>query len=396
MNKKLTILEEFKNLLIPLTEEEYNNLEQSVLVEGIRDPLIVWDRVLIDGHHRYLLAQKYNLEFTVKELVFENKNAVIEWIIKNQLGRRNLNESQRALLGARLVKTTHGGDRKSKNQEANSPLDLNQTAEIVNVSARSIKSAKKVLINADTETIKAIEKGELSLHAAEKEIKDIEKQEKKELQQIKDSKYKVISIDNVYHSRFQDSDIESNSIDCIITDPPYPREFLPLWSDLSLFASRVLKPSGFCICYSGQIHLPEVINRMTEHLDYYWQCILLHTGHLAGVYPVRMNVGYKPILIFQKPPYSPQEDFIKDVIIGAGREKDDYEWQQAVNELTHLIEGFTKVGDIILDPMAGTGTVGLACYKNNRNFILIEENEDRINIIKRRLSSDLQLKRPEL
>ena len=53
--------------------------------------------------------------------------------------------------------------------------------------------------------------------------------------------------------------IKNNTVDCIITDPPYPKEFLYCWEDLSEIAARVLKPSGFCVAYSGKLHLPEVI-----------------------------------------------------------------------------------------------------------------------------------------
>lgn len=209
MNKKLTILEEFKNLLIPLTDEEYNNLEQSVLIEGIRDPLIVWGEILIDGHHRYLLAQEHDLEFTVKGLVFENKNSVIEWIIKNQLGRRNLNESQRALLGAKLSNTEIGSNQYTKEgSQICEPSSQSEAARIVNVSPRSISSAKKILINADTETIKAIEKGELSLHAAEKEIK--KEIRYKEIQQIQEK----INSGNY-------NDLPKGKFEIIVIDPPW-------------------------------------------------------------------------------------------------------------------------------------------------------------------------------
>lgn len=73
---------------------------------------------------------------------------------------------------------------------------------------------------------------------------------------------------------------ENDSIDCIITDPPYPEEYLPLWSQLSEIACKKLKPGGFCITYSGKYHLPEVFVRLSTYLKYYWLLILLHTGSL--------------------------------------------------------------------------------------------------------------------
>jgi len=60
----LRIDSEFKNLIPPLTEEEYKGLENSILSEGCRDNLVTWNDILIDGHNRYEICQKHNIEFT--------------------------------------------------------------------------------------------------------------------------------------------------------------------------------------------------------------------------------------------------------------------------------------------------------------------------------------------
>ena len=54
----MKINEEFKNVMPPLTEEEYRGLEKSLLEEGCRDPLVVWGDILIDGHNRYEICLK--------------------------------------------------------------------------------------------------------------------------------------------------------------------------------------------------------------------------------------------------------------------------------------------------------------------------------------------------
>lgn len=178
---------------------------------------------------------------------------------------------------------------------------------------------------------------------------------------------------------------ENNSIDCIITDPPYPEEYLPLWSQLSEVACKKLKPGGFCITYSGKYHLPEVFVRLSTYLKYYWQLILLHTGQIKGVYPVKMNTTYKPILIFYKPPRMPQNDFISDVIKGSGRKKSLDQWQQSSEELNVIINNFTNPNDLVLDPFAGTGTTLIACLQNQRRCIGIEINEEKVKLIKGRI-----------
>lgn len=101
MSKALIIDKEFKSLIPPLTPEEFNQLEQNCLKDGILESIKVWKDVIIDGHNRYEIANKNGLDFTVTELNFENRTDAIEWIILHQLGRRNLTEEQKAYLRGR-------------------------------------------------------------------------------------------------------------------------------------------------------------------------------------------------------------------------------------------------------------------------------------------------------
>lgn len=102
----MIIDQEFKALIPPLSKEEFEQLEANCLRDGIRDNLIVWDNngdfVLIDGHNRYEIAQKHNLPYNYKRMEFPNREAVIEWIILNQFGRRNLSAYDRSLLALKL------------------------------------------------------------------------------------------------------------------------------------------------------------------------------------------------------------------------------------------------------------------------------------------------------
>ena len=68
------------------------------------------------------------------------------------------------------------------------------------------------------------------------------------------------------------------TVDAIITDPPYPREFIPLLTDLSETAARILKPGGICAVMMGQSYLPEAYERLTHALDYQWTIAYLTPG----------------------------------------------------------------------------------------------------------------------
>lgn len=182
--------------------------------------------------------------------------------------------------------------------------------------------------------------------------------------------------------------IPDNSIHAIITDPVYSGQYLHLWDNLAELAERVLKPSGFLITYSGQLYLDKVIEKLSKKLQYYWTISLLHSGGNQLVFARNMLCGWKPILIYQKAPLRKIEEQSADVVNGSGREKDLHRWQQAEGELISLINAFTKEGDTVLDPMAGSGTTLSACYKLKRNIIGIDIVEENIAIIKGRISKN--------
>lgn len=184
------------------------------------------------------------------------------------------------------------------------------------------------------------------------------------------------------------SHIPDNSIDLILTDPPYPVEFLPEWKKLSSFAKRVLKPRGFCIAYSGHVNLPSVISIMKSELAYYWTMCLLHTGHARNEVSRNMICDWKPIIVFQKG-FKKRGNTFHDVIRGSGREKKEHEWQQGEKELIRIIEHFSVPGDKILDPFAGSGTTLIATYKLNREAIGAEKKDVTYNLAKGRIKKEI-------
>ena len=117
-------------------------------------------------------------------------------------------------------------------------------------------------------------------------------------------------------------------IDVIITDPPYPKEYLDCFSDLGKFAKEKLKDTGFLAVYSGQYHLPEVIKRLSEHLTYVWTFCLYHVGKKQLVNGVNIMCGWKPVLIFSKG-RKKMRFSAYDVLVSEAREKSSHKWQQS-------------------------------------------------------------------
>jgi hypothetical protein len=100
----LTIHPALRDALPPLDPEEMRALEESLLADGCRDPLVVWKgrNILVEGHHRYQLCAKHGIPVDIIEKDFEDEDDAIIWILKNQLARRNLPAHLRARLALHL------------------------------------------------------------------------------------------------------------------------------------------------------------------------------------------------------------------------------------------------------------------------------------------------------
>jgi N6-adenosine-specific RNA methylase IME4 len=238
---------EFRNYIRPLSNEEFEKLEASILSEGIRDPLVIWQGILLDGYHRYKIAQEHGLEYKTVEVELPDRDAAKEWILVNQLGRRNLTEQEASYYRGKLYesrKLNHGGDRKSTGN--NFPLkntadtigdEYGVTGRTVKNDAQFSKAVDKVAIEIGEEAkqaillgkagvpkerveqlidikqkapefIEPILKGNIGLQEALKAIKKIERE--KEIEETL-------------------AEIESNAFtppskkyDVIVIDPPWP------------------------------------------------------------------------------------------------------------------------------------------------------------------------------
>lgn len=124
---ELRIDKEFESRIPPLTDDEFRQLEENILADGvIISPIIVWGCVIIDGHNRFRIVEKHpHIGFTTCERHFNDRHEAIAWICKNQLGRRNLTFQQKKyLIGKQYEseKASHGGDRKSSEVKSSSQV----------------------------------------------------------------------------------------------------------------------------------------------------------------------------------------------------------------------------------------------------------------------------------
>lgn len=98
MQIKLKIDKEFKTLIPPLSPKEYEQLEANIIADGCREPIVIWNGYIIDGHNRYEICKNHHIGYKVKEMSFESRDEAVVWICTNQLGRRNIAEETRKYL----------------------------------------------------------------------------------------------------------------------------------------------------------------------------------------------------------------------------------------------------------------------------------------------------------
>ena len=198
----ITIDSEFQSLIPPLTDDEFQRLEKSILSEGVREPIITWNGVIIDGHNRYRICEKHGLDFKTTEREFDSRDAAKIWIYENQLGRRNLEPGQRAALvierseaeareQARLRQVQHantapGRPKNTVGPRAKSDENLEQekmhTHEILAKQAGvSPTTVKRVLgiKRKDPELFEQVRNGEIGAHEAYRRVTNEKRPEPK-------------------------------------------------------------------------------------------------------------------------------------------------------------------------------------------------------------------------
>lgn len=189
---------EFQTLIPPLTDDEYQRLEKSILAEGVRECIITWDGTIIDGHNRYRICQKHGLECPNIERTFKSRDAAKIWIIENQFARRNLQSYMRGVLALELEPlyaaeakrrmSDGGGSGKSGRQKSDNPIRTDERiANVAGVSRDTIRKVKAIETEAGKGNETAIAarelviKGSKSINRAYNEITGKKKRGKSEM-----------------------------------------------------------------------------------------------------------------------------------------------------------------------------------------------------------------------
>jgi site-specific DNA-methyltransferase (adenine-specific) len=182
------------------------------------------------------------------------------------------------------------------------------------------------------------------------------------------------------------AELADGTLDAIVTDPPYAREFLPLWGELSRFAARLLKPQGLLIALTGQIMLPEVIASLGGPLAFGWCYVQPMPGQNSRIMARHVMQTWKAWLVYSNGTWpSGAIDWHEDTTPPSVMRK-GFSWQQDGAPAAYLIERLSSRGAAICDPFAGSGTYGAAAIDLGREFIGVELDAERFDKAKARLN----------
>lgn len=183
---KLRIDREFKELLPKLSKEEYEHLEKSIVKEGCREPIVIWDDVIVDGHNRHEICTRHGIQYKTVQKKFKTRIDAMDWIDANQLGRRNLSQEYfRLVIGRRYnrmkksnseagaMRSNAGAPVSGGQNDHRSPKTHQQLAQEHGVSPSTVQRAAKFaeavdyVKQTDPETVK---KGEKEVYSKAREI----------------------------------------------------------------------------------------------------------------------------------------------------------------------------------------------------------------------------------
>jgi len=369
--------------IFPMMQDaELRDLAADIEEHGLIEAIWTYHGQIIDGRNRYRACLIAGEEPRFQEYTGD-ESGLVEFVVSLNLKRRHLNETQRGVIASQLETLKHG-QRADIARDANwHVLERNRAAELLNISPRTVARVKEVERKAP-ELIPQMASGEMSAHEALKKVK-----EKERLAQRAEIAEAGAAVPQAERWNVWQASIETWSAprkyDFIITDPPYPREYLPLWEVLARRANDWLKPGGLLIAMSGQSYLQDIYAMLGTHLDYYWTAAYLTPGQPTPLRQVNVNTTWKPLLIYTRKGERYSGKIFGDVFKSDGNDKDFHKWGQSVSGMFDIVSKMCLPGQYILDPFCGAGTTGIAALLHGCLFDGIDLEIENVNIAKERL-----------
>lgn len=265
------INKELRDLIPPLSEEEFEQLEKNVVAEGIRDPLVVWRQpdghdMLIDGHNRFFISTHHaGIPFKTVNMDFADMDEAKRWIILNQFGRRNLSAYDRSVLALKL-KPIIAEKAKEKQSEAGGAVrqksdkavvdTKKELAKVAGVSHDTIHKVETIQNSGDQKLINDVRSGETTINRAYQAIKGTEIKTKSPAQIKKEH----LESAQKQHEQFQQSKVVS--MDDIAKDRQNRRTLAREQYQSLISIGKPIEEVSIKIT-SGEIDLPAISKELT-------------------------------------------------------------------------------------------------------------------------------------
>lgn len=404
-----------------LSDDELQRLASDIGQFGQREPIVLFEGKVLDGRNRWLACQFADIEPTTIEFSGTPAEA-INFVWSTNFYRRHLNPGQAAAAVvkrerfdaefAAAVEAIKAAAPKNNNAKkyGNSPVQIfepvkdnskltdHKIAEAAGTNRTYVAAARK-LLDDRPDLFEQVQRGELKLDKASKQVKQAKKTAMDQASAEK-AKEVIAKTDPlcVFHGDSFDlaSSIPDESCALIFTDPPYDRKSLHLFQDLGMLASKILVDGGSLITFCGQYVMRDVIDFVAPEFDFddidngksdrwterewmcdaepgeeadervwndmhlFWVNCCLHTGDTAQMREYGIKVKWKPMLWFVKGSFRRDRTTWVDDLVRSNQEKDCHPWQQSVLEASYYIEKLTKPGELVVDPFCGGGTTAVA------------------------------------
>lgn len=361
--------------LPPLTTVQKHAQESSIRKHGVLKPILIREKLVLDGWHLLHSALAAGVRPFFLRILNDYNHDADDLSIDLNLATRGLDISQRAMIGAMIVK-------KSPSSVTGSKVSARKIAPQVCASASYINRAV-ILLGKDPASANLVRIGELRLPEAERKVREAESCAQRTAHaRLNPAPREWITL---HPGRFQDtlSSVGSDTAAAIITDPLYNRGARQDWIDLGALAQAKLRPGGALVVMVGDETMLDMADAVREgggkELRFWRQITIRFHGRLNSEEGILTKT--RKVLVFYKTggkKHRPTTnefpcDLIEDV---RGADTVAHPYAQRVEMFEHFVRWFSAPGDLVLEPFAGGGTIVAACAKLGRRCIAAERDTE--------------------
>lgn len=377
----------------PLRDEEYQALKADIAKRGVMVPVEVDEHGnLLDGHHRARACRELGLPAPPSiTRIGLDESAKVEHVLKLNLLRRHLGPISWAD-GFRRLANLRGVELGAKHNRHTPRADtVTALAEEVGAEPRTARRRLQIAeeLASHPDLAEKVDAGQMEVKRAQRVIRERAAEERRHQPVDPVTQHGLVEI---RHGDAFDTatlaDLGRGTVDAIITDPPYDREFWPRYEGLGRLARHFLKVDGVLAIMIGTRlemldSVDELIGRSMRRRH---RAIYLTPGPRWRDHLERVATGYKPILIYAHPAASDLAWINDDIFGSKADDKRFHHWGQSESGMASLVERLTEPGHLVVDPFLGGGTTAVVCRDLGRRFIGCDVDPAAVAIARERVA----------